>query len=534
MDSLAQATEQPNLIEQDAALRERRTADQERRQSEIDTLAAETSTLPPMPIPSDVLAGDELATYERLASRLRVAHDSWAATVRDSDPQRFEREALPSLSEQSLTEAVMRTFQGMYAYNRDAGTWRVWGDILPGLGPWADAKDMHRQISFEIRNLIDADSQTQAQRWLSRSTFGNVEFLLREWLSAEWDTNPHVLGLPGGGKLDTRDGSIEQQSAQDHISRSLGTGLPDTEGISKAWDNFVWDCLAHYDLADRYAVKDYLQQWAGAALTGDCRDEAALFLYGKPGTGKSTFLETLAHVFGDYAYTVQGKRLFDHQGHTQWLAGCRDRRLVTIREMPNTREAWPSDLLNELISGGEVEANFMRQNSINFPSRAHVIFTGNHQPKADAASGLWRRLRLVQFQAQPETPNTALKTELRADLEGILEWCLVGLDAWENKGRTLDTPAVLLSDIETYRKEANPLERWFDECVIEVSTATTTAATMYESMVAWWGDNVSDKPPSRKSLGTFLTDHGYQSVSKWANGTNDKTYNGLGLLAPGS
>ena len=487
--------------------------------------------LPKIPIPSDVLEGEELAAYERMAAKLRVARDAAITRINELDPQHFEREALGNLSEQSLTEAVMRTFQGMYAYNRDAGSWRVWGDILPGLGPWADAKDIHRQIGFQVRGLIDNKSQTQAQRWLSRATFGNIEFLLREWLAVEWDTNPHVLGLPGGGKLDTRDGMIDQQSAQDHISRSLGAGLPDTEGINKEWDNFVWNSLAHYALKDRYAVKAYLQQWAGAALTGDCRNEAALFLYGKPGTGKSTFLETLAAVFGDYAYTVQGKRLFDHQGHTQWLAGCRDRRLVTIREMPNTREAWPADLLNELISGGEVEANFMRQNSINFPSRAHVIFTGNHKPKADAASGLWRRLRLVQFQALPETPNTALKSELRANLEGILEWCLVGLDAWERNGRNLDTPTVLLSDVEEYRVDANPLEQWFGECVIELPTATTTAASLYESMAAWWADNVSDRLPARKTVGTFLTDKGYQSVSKWGAGTNSKAYDGIGLIA---
>ena len=497
--------------------------------SEAETIP---QALPRIPIPSDVLSGADLAAYERLAAKLRAAKDSWAATVRESDPQYFEREALGNLSEQSLTESVMRTFLGMYAYNRDGASWRVWGDILPGLGPWADAKDMHRQIGFVVRGLIDADSQTQAQRWLSRSTFGNIEFLLREWLAADWDSNPHFVGLPGGMKMDTRDGQTEYQGWQDYISRSLGTGLPDTEGVNKDWDGFVWDCLAHYELRDRYAVKAYLQQWAGAALTGDCRNEAALFLYGKPGTGKSTFLETLAAVFGEYAYTVQGKRLFDRQGHTQWLAGCRDKRLVTVREMPNTREAWPSDLLNELISGGEVEANFMRQNSINFPSRAHVIFTGNHQPKADAASGLWRRLRLVQFQALPETPNTALKTELRANLEGILEWCLVGMDAWQNNGRHLDTPDVLLADIESYRVNANPLEQWFTECVIELDTATTTAASLYESMAAWWADNVSDKTPSRKSLGTFLTDRGYQSVSRWASGTNTKAYDGLGILAP--
>ena len=86
--------------------------------------------------------------------------------------------------------------------------------------------------------------------------------------------------------------------------------------------------------------------------------------------------------------------------------------------------------LNPLISGEEIEANRMHRNSIHFDSQAHLIFMGNHRPSASAASGIWRRLCLIQFRHKPETPNPRLKAELAAELlPGILAWMLEGLRA---------------------------------------------------------------------------------------------------------
>ena len=166
---------------------------------------------------------------------------------------------------------------------------------------------------------------------------------------------------------------------------------------SAQWDSFVFDSLAAYDPEDRLAVKDYLQEWAGAALTGDCVDGAMVFMHGRPGTGKSTFCETLAACFGDYSATVQGSRVAgeDHQ-HLQWLAGLNGKRLLYVDEVPE-RGKWRTDVLSTMIEGGTLEAHKMRQNSFNFQSTLQVIITGNFKPRANAVGGIWRRLRMIRI-----------------------------------------------------------------------------------------------------------------------------------------
>jgi len=49
------------------------------------------------------------------------------------------------------------------------------------------------------------------------------------------------------------------------------------------------------------AIVQFLQKAAGMSLTGDTSDHVLLVLYGRGRNGKSTFLNTLLSVMGDYA-----------------------------------------------------------------------------------------------------------------------------------------------------------------------------------------------------------------------------------------
>ncbi len=93
-----------------------------------------------------------------------------------------------------------------------------------------------------------------------------------------------------------------------------------------------------------------------------------------------------------------------------WRHGLRGRRIVTVWEVLERGE-WDTSTLNPLISGEEIEANRMHRNSVHFNSQAHLIFMGNHQPSASAASGIWRRLCLIQFRYVPADPNPRLKAD---------------------------------------------------------------------------------------------------------------------------
>ena len=151
-------------------------------------------------------------------------------------------------------------------------------------------------------------------------------------------------------------------------------------------------------------------------------------------------------------------------GHLQWLAGLDGKRYVAIHELPE-RGAWQSDTLNQLVSGGVVEANKMRQDSFNFQSIAHIIATGNHRPRAAAGSGIWRRMAIIEFQNKPETPDKTLRAKFLANLPGIMAWALQGLDEWIAAGRELVEPDVLLRDRNAYQQDAAPVAQFVAECL---------------------------------------------------------------------
>ena len=452
--------------------------------------------IPSEPIPSNLEDADY---HQALLDKLKRQGEEAEAEYAD------EREWIGDLSQLSFAQAIYRRFLSSYAYDKDAQVWRQnYFDAWVEKSPITD-------IGRFVASVIAEKPPAEHKNWLTLANFKAIAELTEQWLGAHFDADTTVLGLPGGLKLNTDDASIEHTHWQDYIGKELPENAwsGDMDNVSETWQNFVWECLGHYASPDQYAVESFLCQWFGSALTGDCRDEAMLFLYGQPGTGKSTFVDTIMACFGTYGATISGNRVArENNQHLQWLAGLNGKRLVAISELPE-RGAWQSDTLNDLISGQSVEANRMRQDSINFKSIAHVVATGNHQPKAAASSGTWRRMRILQFQAKPDTPNTALKSELLADLPGVVAWLLKGLDKWIANGRQLTTPDVLMRETDSYRADADPVKQYADTFLVLDAKLGVEVPGLYAHFHQWWLDNVGEKPLGKRRFGTRLDELGW-------------------------
>ena len=136
------------------------------------------------------------------------------------------------------------------------------------------------------------------------------------------------------------------------------------------------DVLRHTvrHLTEPDAVTAWIRWWLRYALGGRCSDESLLFLYGLPGTGKSTVADTVAAAAGGYADTVSAERLVgDGSQHRQWLARLEGARVVRCNELPRNGGAWRTEDLLALVSGETLEANRMRANSFTFRSQAKLL-----------------------------------------------------------------------------------------------------------------------------------------------------------------
>ena len=453
------------------------------------------------------------------------------------------------LSQTALAEGFARSWVGDLACDRATGEWLEWG-----IQGWQVTDNIELHIHSHVeRHLPKMDTAAKQQdinnRWLNQATYRAVADYARNIIGEHFDVDTRYVGLPYRQKLDTETGEVLPSNPCDNIRRRLPDDVewwnhPDRDdfddtdpyAVSRKWTEFIDQMLGSYGPLDRIKIASFLKQWAGAALAGDTRDEIAVFLFGKRGSGKTTFAAPLAEVFGAYHVNVSGARLTANANHhLQWIAALDGALLATVGELPGKGE-WPGHLLNQVISGEYVTANRMRQDDKTFRSRVHLLITGNHQPKADANDGIWRRLAVIQCQQKPETPNKHLKDELKAELPGILNWCLEGLEAYIRNGRELVIPDVVLADTDEYRADADPMERWYMECLTTTNpNAETPADALHANLTDWWQRNVSGdtgRTPGKTKMGNFLTGRGYTSGTRWVNGATQRVRHGVALCQP--
>ena len=109
-----------------------------------------------------------------------------------------------------------------------------------------------------------------------------------------WDMDPWLLGVPNG-VVELQTGKLRDGCPDDRIS--MQTGAPfDPNAPCPIWDRTVADIFGNDD-----ALIAYFDRFVGYSVTGDCREEVLAFASGGGANGKSTLINTLGEILGDYA-----------------------------------------------------------------------------------------------------------------------------------------------------------------------------------------------------------------------------------------
>ena len=451
------------------------------------------------------------------------------ANARDQRPAAASTAARPSTTGGTLEPEAWATraattasvadsrCSSKWRWDARAGLWRIWDGARWGDGGLEVVDDVGQHLEDAYRNSDDAQGDSGLRRWQSRNAIFNVKDLARVYAGAEFDREPHLVGLPWDTVLDTKLAE-EVEMRRDHfITRSLPDFIVKPAREPKRpteWEMFVWDSLIYYQGDDRQEVYDFLQMWTATAIAADMSSETMLFLLGPDNSGKGTVGEVLMAYFGDYARTVDKSRVVgDQMHHLQWKAQLVGILFLFTEDLP-AGEPWRVEELNPIISGAMIEAQHMRQESFTFRSRAHLMATGNHQPTARAAGGLWRRLRVVRFENHKEEHerDETLKPRLRGDLYPVHLWVLEGLQKWIRAGRKLRTPAVLLREVANIKAEADPYQIFIDECLERDPEGQVPLRDLHLVFAKWWkSEGHGIRPPPSNKMSARLADLGVRT-----------------------
>jgi putative DNA primase/helicase len=320
----------------------------------------------------------------------------------------------------------------------------------------------------------------------------------------ELDANPWLLNM-GNGTYDFGNGGEQRE----HRREDLITKLVSVDYDPKA-DCPTWRAFLDRVLARKQPLICFLQRTVGYACTGSTRERVIFILFGTGRNGKSTFLEVIGTLLGDYAQATPTETLLARRdtGIPNDVAKLKGARFVSTVETDQGARLAEAKL--KALSGRDpIPARFMRGEWFTFMPEFKLLLATNHKPVirgTDAA--IWDRIRLIPFEVRiPEAEeDQELPTKLRAELPGILAWAVQGCLDWQHNG--LGTPSEVRVATNQYRAEMDTLADFLEDLCVVGTGLKSTAGALYDEYKKWC-DGAGEKYVRQKEFGQQLDERGF-------------------------
>jgi putative DNA primase/helicase len=260
---------------------------------------------------------------------------------------------------------------------------------------------------------------------------------------------------------------------------------------------------------------DYLKQVIGYTLTGSVSEKALFVLHGDGDNGKTTLLEAVREILGDYAGTVEINHLMQTASTSEQLhaiAGLQGLRFVTASEAEEGQKLNEAKI-KHLTGMGQLTGRHLYQNAFEFTPRFKLFIDANHKPVIRGSdNAIWRRIRLVPFKVSiPKgEQDRELLSKLKNEAPGILRWAVQGCVELQEVGQ-LENPKAVSDAVEEYRQEMDVVQHFIDECC-DVEKSSKTLCSALHRQYEHWCEVARETPMSMTAFGKWLGKHGYDEV----------------------
>lgn len=364
------------------------------------------------------------------------------------------------------------------------------------------------QESERILYADDEDMLKAFDRHLKKSrSFAGKTNMIREAehyapiLPQNLDRNKAVIGAKNG-IIDLKTGALLPHDREAYLTKQCPFAYNPDAPEPTLWLQFLSDIFG----GDPYML-DYIQKCVGYSLTGSTSEQCAFFLFGTGRNGKSTFLEIVRGILGDYATNIQPQTIMVNpksgNAPSSDIARLKGARLVTSVE-PNEGMRLDEGLLKQLTGDDVVTARKMFSEEFEFKPEFKLWMATNHKPLIRGTdTGIWRRIHLIPFEVQIplEKVDRHLKYKLVKEAEGILNWAVQGCIRWQNEG--LSMPQKVLDAVREYQHEMDVISSFLDACCV-TGEGETKASRLY-AVYAKWADEHNEYKMSSTKFGTELT-----------------------------
>lgn len=402
------------------------------------------------------------------------------------------------LTEGGNADRFVAMFADDVRYVEEAATWFVWDGQRFQRDSVREVNGLAREVVGELYAAASTEKDQTHRRNLAehakRSDSAHAVRALLDLAKADraiarrlddFDRQTDLLTV-ANGTLDLTSGQL-QPPTRDHQSTRLAPVAYVPQAACPRWEDFLWTVFK-----ERPHLVRYVQKAIGYSLTGDQTEQCLFLLFGSGANGKSTFLETVRQMLGDYGHTAKTETVLlskDERSHTPRpdLLDLRGRRMVTASEVVEGKH-FNEALVKSMTGGEELNARALYGSTAITFTPTHKLWLGvNHLPVIRGDDeGIWRRIRVIPFDVTiPEGQrDPGLPAALRAEWPGILAWAVQGCLLWRQE--RLGTPPAEVSQATTsYREESDVLGDFLTECCDLGADQRTNGGLLYATYKAW-------------------------------------------------
>ena len=305
------------------------------------------------------------------------------------------------------------------------------------------------------------------------------------------DQQKHLVGLSDGNVLDlvTRKNVYRDDV---FVTKKLGTGY-DPAATCPTFEAFLDRIFAGNE-----DVIEFVRRAIGYSLCGETSEQCLFILVGTGANGKSTLLNVLNRLFGDYAGTTPMQTLTAskfNNGQTNDLAAMEGKRFVSASDGEAEQKLAVNKI--KLMTGGDkIACRALYKDYSTFTPQLKLWVATNDVPDAPGADeALMRRIMIIRFPVviPPGERDHNLPSLLAGELAGILNWALKGYDDW--KANKLQPPGEVNEATNSYRRDNDPVGQFIEDRCDHAPGAKASTKELYDNFEGWCTMNGHDPMP---------------------------------------
>lgn len=372
-----------------------------------------------------------------------------------------------------------------------------------GGGVWATFNDL--AIESEVWDLLEQYDPFPTDRGVSNIT----KFVRSKQVKKdeEMDADDTLINLRNGTY------SLDLHALLTHQpGHYITTQLPfdyDPQATCPNWRRYL-----ETTFVDRTGQTDpeliaFIQEAMGYSLTTDIKHHATFWCYGEGANGKGVLFYILERLAGDSAIPFNVDLLHREQYQLADLAGKR----IALCPEAETSGVVEDAIIKALVAGDSLQVRQIRREPFTLRPTVKLWWSMNKLPTiTDTSVGMWRRLRLIPFNADFENRDRAkridnLRELLLDELPGIFNWAMEGL-ARLQVYKTFTHVRQIEEMTATYRRESNTIAAFVEETCDTDRSYNAGSQVIYTRYKEWCTDN-GYKPYNVRNFKTEMERLGY-------------------------